>query len=69
MRSCLKRGVGFTICPEVSVEKELSDGDLSKIHCNEHDFETSVIMIWHAEKWCSPLLKHFMMISEDVIAK
>jgi hypothetical protein len=29
--------------------------------------ETSILMIWHVEKWCSPLLSHFMMISDEVI--
>ena len=67
MRNCLKRGVGVTICPEVSVQKELADGYLAKLKWNENDVETSVLMIWHAEKWCSPLLKYFMAISKDII--
>ena len=68
MRSCLERGIGFTICPEVSVLSELKGGSLSKIRWDAEYEETSVIMIWHAEKWCSPLLRHFMKISEDVIS-
>jgi len=27
--------------------------------------ETSVIMIWHAEKWCSPILKQFIDIVNE----
>jgi DNA-binding transcriptional LysR family regulator len=68
MLGCLKRGIGFTVCPEVSVQKELADGRLSKLRWGEQEFETSVIMIWHSEKWCSPLLNHFMMTSKDVIS-
>jgi len=49
------------------VQKELADGCLAKLKWNEKDVETSVLMIWHAEKWCSPLLKHFMAISKDII--
>jgi hypothetical protein len=49
------------------IRGELAEGRLSKLRwCAEH-FETSVIMIWHVEKWCSPLLKHFMALSEAVM--
>ena len=33
----------------------------------EESLETTTLMIWHAEKWCSPLLKHFMQIAEAKI--
>jgi DNA-binding transcriptional LysR family regulator len=68
MRNCLKRGLGYSICPEISVRRELTDGVLSKLSWGAEPLETSVIMIWHAEKWCSPLLNHFMRISEDIIS-
>lgn len=67
MHGCLKKGIGVAVCPERSVRKELSDGRLVRLKCNEPDAETSVLMIWHAEKWCSPLLKQFMEISKDII--
>ncbi len=67
MHGCLKKGIGITVCPEVSVRDELCDGRLVKLKWDEPDTETSVLMIWHAEKWCSPLLKQFMAISEDMI--
>lgn len=68
MRNCLKRGVGYSICPEVSARNEIADGSLSQIRWGAEPFETSVIMIWHAEKWCSPLLNYFMAISKDIIS-
>jgi hypothetical protein len=68
LRNCLKRGIGFSISPEVSVQEELSAGSLTKLEWNADQMETSIIMIWHAEKWCSPLLKHFMTISENIIS-
>ena len=55
--------MGITICPEVSVQKELSEKSLVKLNWSEKDVETSVIMIWHSEKWCSPLLERFMVLS------
>jgi DNA-binding transcriptional LysR family regulator len=68
MRNCLKRGVGYSLCPAVSVEKELADGSLSAIKWGGGHFETSVIMIWHAEKWCSPVLNHFMRLTKNMIS-
>jgi DNA-binding transcriptional LysR family regulator len=51
----------------VAVDEELAAGDLVKLEWDNPDKETPVIMIWHAEKWCSPLLKQFMSICEKII--
>lgn len=40
---------------------------MSKLKWKEAPMETSLLMIWHAEKWCSPLLKRFMTLCEEVI--
>lgn len=67
MRQCLTRGVGMTICPEVAIDNALAAGDLVKLRWDGPDKETPVIMIWHVEKWCSPLLKQFMALCEEMI--
>jgi len=69
MRACLKRGLGLTLCPQVSVEKDLEVKSLVRLHSRDINDEVSLIMIWHAEKWCSPLLKHFMQLSESVLSE
>jgi DNA-binding transcriptional LysR family regulator len=51
----------------VAVDEELAAGDLVKLKWDSPDNETPVIMIWHAEKWCSPLLKRFMSLCEKII--
>ncbi len=66
LRLCLQRGIGVTMCPEISVREEIAAGRLVKLSGEADDTETSVIMIWHAERWCSPLLKRFMEISKAV---
>jgi DNA-binding transcriptional LysR family regulator len=68
MRNCLKLSLGYTICPHVSVRRELEDGSLSRLSWHAAPFETSIVMIWHAEKWCSPLLKHFMALTRETIS-
>ena len=68
MRNCLKRGIGYSICPEVSVRDEIAHGSLSRLPWEAEDLVTTVVMIWHAEKWCSPLLKHFMEIAREIFS-
>ena len=69
MRACLQRGLGFTVCPAVSVEEALRQKKLVRIALVEGDDEASLLMIWHAEKWCSPLLTHFMALSEEAMGE
>ena len=69
MRKCLARGIGLTICPAISVEKELKSNLLIRLNWDINHMETSVIMIWHAEKWCSPILKQFIDIVNEYVLK
>jgi DNA-binding transcriptional LysR family regulator len=69
MRACLKRGLGLTLCPQVSVEEDLKENRLIRLNLMHTHDEVSLIMIWHAEKWCSPLLKYFMRLSEEVMSE
>ena len=52
----------------MAVQPELRGGRLTRIKWTGPSLETAVVMIWHAEKWCSPLLKHFMGLAEEIIA-
>ena len=65
----MRRGIGVSVCPEVSVQRELTARRLAKLRWAEEAVETTTLMIWHTEKWCSPLLKHFMDVAAEVISK
>ena len=68
MRACLKRGLGVTFCPAVAVADDLKGKRLVRLEIvRDHD-EAALVMIWHAEKWCSPLLRHFMKLSEGAMS-
>jgi len=69
MRACLEKGIGFTICPAISVEEALQKKSLVRLAWREEGDEASLIMIWHSEKWCSPLLHRFMILSEDIMSE
>jgi hypothetical protein len=45
----------------------LAEGALVKLQWAGEPLQTTILMIWHAEKWRSPLLKHFMKIAETEI--
>ncbi len=61
LRACVQRGLGLTICPIVSIRRELEQDSLKVL--NWQQTFTSVIMLRHTDKWCSPLLKRFMEIA------
>ena len=65
LRGCLQRGIGVSFCPSISIHAELQAGSLQVLGWPESS--TSVIMIRHVDKWCSPLLHRFMEISVNRI--
>jgi DNA-binding transcriptional LysR family regulator len=65
LRNCLRHGIGLSICPEVMVRDDLGAGRLAQIPWESDYRETANVMIWHSDRWCSPLLKHFMQIATE----
>jgi len=53
-------GVGITIIPRISVMKELNAKQLTVLETPDTGLETSLLMIWHKDKWISPILKAFI---------
>lgn len=68
LKRCLERGFGVAICPLIAIEQEVEEGRLSILSTEEVCVETPVVMIWHIDKWCSPLLKLFMDLTREIIA-
>ncbi len=66
LRGCLQRGIGLSFCPRISITREMRAGSLEVLDWPETF--TSVIMIRHADKWCSPLLTRFMEIARARIS-
>ncbi|MDD9303789.1 MAG: hypothetical protein HUK40_16185 [Desulfobacter sp.] len=65
MKNCLKKGIGLTLCPHISIKNELKEKTLTRLKLDSCPDQVSLIMIWHSEKWCSPLLTHFMALAEQ----
>ncbi len=61
IKQCIVAGTGITVIPRVAVEKEIAAGSLAiltwmgrKVHYAD------LLMIWHKDKWMSPILKAFI---------
>ena len=67
LKTCLEMGLGLTICPEISIREELKNGRIIHLEMDSIEKETSVIIIWHSHKWCSPALKKFIELATDWI--
>jgi DNA-binding transcriptional LysR family regulator len=60
IKQCVIRGIGITLIPKISVEKEIAQKKLVALSWPKEDLETGIIMIWHKDKWLSPTLLAFM---------
>jgi DNA-binding transcriptional LysR family regulator len=69
LRNCLRNGTGLSLCPEVTVSDDLASNRLAEVQWESDYKETAIIMIWHSDKWCSPLLKHFMDIATECMKR
>jgi len=57
----------MTICPEIAVADELKARSLAALKWNRPDYQVPILMLWHSEKWCSPLLTNFMAQAHKVM--
>ena len=67
LRRSLQGGIGITLCPAISVSRQLQTGQLKQLVTKDIIAETPVIMIWHIDKWCSSLLKFFMDLTQEIV--
>jgi DNA-binding transcriptional LysR family regulator len=49
IKKCVKKGIGLTILPEKSIQKELLNNELVPLNWAK-ELETSVLMVWHKDK-------------------
>ncbi len=59
IKKCILSRLGVTLIPEIAVREEIARGELVALRWQE-EFETAILMIWHKDKWLSPMLRAFM---------
>jgi DNA-binding transcriptional LysR family regulator len=67
IKQCTIAGMGIAFLPEVTVKDELERGQLVALSWEDHDFQVVTQMLWHKEKWLSPVLKAFLQVAREVI--
>ncbi len=65
--ACVQQGLGLTLIPQVAVKNEIKTKKLIALPWSEGDFEVAQLMIWHPEKWLSPILQRFMEITRETL--
>ncbi len=60
-------GAGITILPRIFVNDDIKSGRLAVLKEDSVPHETSLLMIWHKDKWISPILKAFIESARDII--
>jgi DNA-binding transcriptional LysR family regulator len=67
--SIVKAGLGVTLTPEIAVRSDVKSNRLVILPWIEKEFEVAQLMIWHHEKWLTPVLKGFMDTTRDILKK
>ena len=65
--ACVRQGLGLTLIPKVAVSHEINTKKLMALPWSDGDFEVAQLMIWHRDKWLSPVLKSFMDITRNLV--
>ena len=65
--ACAAAGLGVTLVPEIAVRRELEVRNLAILPWSEGDLEVAQLMIWHQDKWLSPVMKMFMDTAREVL--
>lgn len=67
VKRCVMKGIGISIIPRLSVRDEIKAGNLAVLPLTDEILETCVLMIWHKNKWLSPILTEFMDCARKTI--
>lgn len=65
IKQCVAAGLGIALLPEMSLKKELSDGEVVALPWDLSDISFSAQMLWHREKWISPSMAAFMEVAKS----
>ena len=64
---CVAAGLGVTLIPEIAVSRPLELNSLAPLKWTENNLEVAQLMIWHQDKWLSPIMKGFMDTAREVL--
>ncbi|WP_458127243.1 LysR family transcriptional regulator [Paenibacillus sp. Z3-2] len=68
IKQCAIAGIGIAFLPEITAEEEVKRGDLVALPWQIPDLHVYTQMLWHKDKWLSPILLSFIEAAREVIA-
>ena len=60
IKQCVRIGLGISVLPLAAAAQELARNELAAPDWLDGPQETGLLMIWHRQRWLSPLLSAFM---------
>lgn len=67
IKQCVFKGIGVAMFPLMAIREELAQQTMTILPWPEDPLETGILMIWHKDKWLSPVLMDFMETVREVL--
>jgi DNA-binding transcriptional LysR family regulator len=67
IKQCVFKGIGVAMFPLLAIREELAQQTMIILPWPDDPLETGILMIWHKDKWLSPVLKDFMETVREVL--
>lgn len=68
IKQCAIAGIGIAFLPEVTAKAEVERGQLIALPWEIPDLHVYTQMLWHKDKWLSPIILAFIEAAREVIA-
>ncbi|CAH0121420.1 HTH-type transcriptional regulator GltR [Paenibacillus sp. CECT 9249] len=68
IKQCAITGIGIAFLPEITAKAEVERGELVALPWQIPDLHVHTQMLWHKDKWLSPIILSFIEAAREVIA-
>ncbi|MGV3467443.1 MAG: LysR family transcriptional regulator [Heyndrickxia sp.] len=68
IKQCAISGIGIAFLPEIVTEVEVERGELVALPWRISDLDVYTQMLWHKDKWLSPIILSFIETAKEVMA-
>ncbi|MBD2847459.1 LysR family transcriptional regulator [Paenibacillus sp. IB182496] len=68
IKQCAIAGIGIAFLPEITTNAEVERGELVALPWRIPDLRVYTQMLWHKDKWLSPILSAFIESAREVVA-
>lgn len=60
IKQCVFLGIGVAMLPMMAIRQDVERNAINILPWSGEHLETAILMLWHKNKWLSPILKAFM---------